>query len=103
MGVPFPNIGRIVLPTNADEKKKFFGFIVDSYVKSFSDMKAISDKYGKPVIVAAEMPTPRGERDLGIDIMRLIAKQDMVCYSMPDEAAMVLNSMVKYGEFLRRG
>jgi hypothetical protein len=27
----------------------------------------------------------------------------MVCYSMPDEAAMVLNSMVKYGEFLRQG
>jgi acetate---CoA ligase (ADP-forming) len=101
LGVPFPNFARTVLPTNEDEKKKFFEFIVESYVKSFGDMKAISDKYGKPVIVAAELPTPRGERSLDIDIMRSISKQNMVCYSMPDEAAMVLNSMVQYGEFIR--
>jgi acyl-CoA synthetase (NDP forming) len=103
LGVPFPHLARMVLPTNEEEKKKFFDFIVESYRKSFEEMKAISDKYGKPVIVAAELPVPRGERALDTEIMRSISKQNMVCYSMPDEAAMVLNSMVKYGEFLRHG
>jgi len=103
LGVPFPHVARVALPTNEDEKKKFFEFIVESYIKSFGEMKAISEKYGKPVVIAAELPTPRGERALDIDIIRSIAKQNMVCYSMPEEAAMVLNSMVKYGEFLRRG
>jgi len=103
MGVPFPNVARMALPTNEDEKKKFFGFIVESYIKSFGELKAISEKYGKPVIVAAELPTPPGERALDVDIIRSISKQNMVCYSMPDEAARVLNSMVKYGEFLRHG
>ena len=91
----------MVLPADGDEKKKFFEFIVESYSKSFGEMKAISEKYGKPVIVAAELPTPSGERALDMEILRSISKQNMVCYSMPDEAAMVLNSMVKYGEFLR--
>jgi acyl-CoA synthetase (NDP forming) len=103
MGVPFPYLARMTLPTNEEEKNKFFQVIVDSYCKSFGEMKAISEKYGKPVIVAAELPTPRGERALDTEIMRYISKQNMVCYSMPDEAAMVLNSMVKYGEFLRQG
>jgi len=101
LGVPFPHLARMVLPTDEDEKKKFFEIIVESYSKSFGEMKAISEKYGKPVIVAAELPTPSGERALDMEILRSISKQNMVCYSMPDEAAMVLNSMVKYGEFLR--
>jgi len=103
LGVPFPHFARVALPTNEEEKKKFFEFVVESYVKSFRDMKAISEKYDKPVIIAAELPTPRGERALDIDIIRSIAKENMICYSMPDEAAMVLISMVKYGEFLKRG
>ena len=103
LGVPFPHFARMGFPTNEEEKKKFFEFVVDSYTNSFREMKAISRKYDKPIIIAAELPTPRGERALDIDIIRSIAKQNMVCYSMPEEAAMVLNSMVKYGEFLRRG
>ncbi|MCX5992949.1 MAG: CoA-binding protein [Chloroflexi bacterium] len=103
LGVPFPHFARMVLPTNEEEKNKFFEFIIESYCKSFGEMSAISQKYGKPVIVAAELPTLRGERAIDTDIIRSIAKRNMVCYSMPDEAAMVLNSMVKYGEFLRNG
>jgi hypothetical protein len=52
--------------------------------------------------VAAELPAPRAERPIDQEILRSIAKQNMVCYGMPDEAAMVLNSMARYGEFLRR-
>lgn len=103
LGVPFPHFARVGLPTNEEEKKKFFEFVVESYIKSFREMKAISEKYDKPVIIAAELPTPRGERALDMDIIRCIAKENMICYSMPDEAAMVLMSMVKYGEFIKRG
>jgi acyl-CoA synthetase (NDP forming) len=103
LGVPFPHFARAGLPTNEDEKKKFSEFVLESYTKSFLEMRAISEKYDKPVIIAAELPMPRGERALDVDIIRSIAKENMICYSMPDEAAMVLNSMVKYGEFLRHG
>jgi len=103
LGVPFPHFARVALPTNEDEKEKFFEFVVESYIKSFREMRAISEKYDKPVIIAAELPTLRGERSLDMDIIRSITKENMICYSMPDEAAMVLNSMVTYGEFLKRG
>jgi acyl-CoA synthetase (NDP forming) len=102
LGVPFPHMARMAIPANEEEKNKVLDFLVESYCKSLGEMKAISEKYGKPVIVAAELPTPRGQRALEVEICRAISKQNMVCYSMPDEAAMVLNSMVKYGEFLRR-
>jgi len=103
LGVPFPHFARVGLPTNEEEKKKFFDFVVESYTNSFREMKAISRKYDKPVVIAAELPTPRGERALDVDILRCIAKENMICYSMPDEAAKVLDSMVTYGEFLRQG
>ena len=64
-------------------------------------MKDISQKYGKPVIVAAELPAPRAERSIDQEILRSLSKHNMVCYSMPDDAARVLNSMARYGEFLR--
>jgi hypothetical protein len=92
----------MTMPTNEEEKKQVFQIVVEAYTKSFQEMKAISDKYGKPVIVAAELPAHRAERSLDQDIMRSISKQNMVCYSLPDEAAKVLNSMARYGEFLRR-
>jgi hypothetical protein len=91
----------MTLPTNEEEKKQVFQSVVEAYTRSFEQMKAISDKYGKPVVVAAELPAPRAERALDQDILRSISKQNMVCYGMPDEAAMVLNSMARYGEFLR--
>jgi acyl-CoA synthetase (NDP forming) len=102
LGVPFPPLARMTMPTNEEEKKQVFQIVVEAYTKSFQEMKAISDKYGKPVIVAAELPAHRAERSLDQDIMRSISKQNMVCYSLPDEAAKVLNSMARYGEFLRR-
>jgi len=102
LGVPFPHLARMTLPTNEEEKKQVFQLVVETYTKSFQQMKAISDKYGKPVVVAAELPAHRAERSLDQDILRSISKQNMVCYSMPDEAARVLSSMARYGEFLRR-
>jgi hypothetical protein len=103
LGVPFPHMARMALPVKEEEKKQVFQSVVEAYTKSFEQMKAISDKYGKPVIVAAELPAPRAERSVDQDIMRSIARQNMVCYGMPDEAAKVLNSMAMYGEFLKRG
>ena len=73
LGVPFPHLARMVLPTNEEEKNKFFEFIIESYCKSFGEMRAISEKYGKPVIVAAELPTLRGERAIDTDIIRSLS------------------------------
>ena len=101
LGVPFPQVARMALPTNDEERKQVFQYVVEAYTRSFQQMKDISQKYNKPVIVAAELPAPRAERSIDQDILRSLSKHNMVCYSMPDDAAKVLNAMARYGEFLR--
>jgi hypothetical protein len=64
-------------------------------------IRGLSEKYSKPVIVSAELFVPRHYVQEQ-DIMSEIAGVGGVCYSSPDEAAVVMHALATYGEFLRR-
>ena len=69
-------------------------------VEYFQKVKDSSKKYAKPVIFAAEFPLVQGSLRFQLKTMRALSRKDMICYRLPDEAAMVLSSMVRYKQFL---
>ena len=102
LGVPFPTVWRSQMTLTDDERKKKMQDVIDHYIKVFQQIKEISMKYGKPVIIAAELFFPTAFSHLEREIKCAIAVNNSFCYTMPDEAAMVLSSMVRYSEYLKR-
>ncbi|MCX6007277.1 MAG: CoA-binding protein [Chloroflexi bacterium] len=102
LGVPFPMIWRSPMPLTEDERKKKIQDVIDHYVRVFQQIKDISVRYDKPVIIAAELFFPTVFSHLEREIKCAIAANNSFCYTMPDEAAMVLRSMVRYSEYLKR-
>jgi acyl-CoA synthetase (NDP forming) len=102
LGVPFPTVSRAPVPSNEEERHRRMQEIIDHYVRIFQQIKDTSTKYDKPVVIAAEFVFPNAYAHLEREVRCAIAVNKSVCYTMPDEAAMVLSSMVKYSEYLER-
>jgi len=101
LGIQVPPIAFAAYPKEEEERKQSIQVVKDAFINAFQRIKEISEKYGKPIITAAEMPLPQGEHSLEQDIIRGVSKLNMRNYTMPDEAAMVLRAMVQYSEYLR--
>ena len=102
LGIPFPTIARSPIPATEEERKKMVQAVIDHYIRVFQQIKDISVRYGKPVVMAAEFFLPRGYGYIENEIKAAISASNSVCYTMPDEAAMVLSAMVRYSEYLTR-
>jgi acyl-CoA synthetase (NDP forming) len=101
LGLPAPSIVWATADSTGAGSDEKIDAAIDMLVASFQKVKDISGKYAKPVVFAAEFPVPRGDIRFQHRAMRALSRQNMICYSMPDEAAMVLNSMVGYSRFLQ--
>jgi acyl-CoA synthetase (NDP forming) len=100
LGLPFPNVARLTNPSDLEERKRRDQVVVEHYTGVFRKIKEITERYGKPIVVAAELFATTA--DLERNILCSIARYNAVCYAMPNEAAMVLNAMVRYSEYLKR-
>jgi len=65
----------------------------------FEDVSQLIDKYGKPILLASD--TSFGDVDWGNDVSAALGEKGLVCYPLPDHAAVALSSMAQYGEYLR--
>ena len=101
LGLPFPSPERPPSPLTDEEGQNRGRLIIDHYKNVFMKIRGLSEKYSKPVIVSAELFVPRHYVQEQ-DIMSEIAGVGGVCYSSPDEAAVVMHALATYGEFLRR-
>jgi acyl-CoA synthetase (NDP forming) len=102
LGVPFPMVARNPLPATEDERQKRIQAVIDHYVGVFQQIKDISVRHGKPVVISAELFLPRGYAHVENEIKASISANNSVYYTMPDEAAAVLSAMVKYSEYVSR-
>ena len=100
LGVPHPTVWTI--PVTDDEIKKRIQEVTDHYIGVFQQIKDISVRYGKPVIIAAELFFPTAFSHFEREIKSAIAANNSFFYTKPGEAAMVLSNMVKYSEYLKR-
>jgi acyl-CoA synthetase (NDP forming) len=101
LGLPAPSIVWATADSTGAGSEEKLDEAINILASSFQKVKDISEKYAKPVVFAAEFPVPRGDIRFQHRAMRALSRRNMVCYSMPDEAAMVLSSMVEYSRFLQ--
>jgi isocitrate lyase len=56
------------------------------------------DEYGKPIILASD--TSFGNIDMSKNLVSMLGDKGMVCYALPDQAAVAFSSLAQYGEYL---
>jgi acyl-CoA synthetase (NDP forming) len=100
LGLPVPATFWATADSTGSDSEKKFDAAIDILVGSCQQVKDLSEKYAKPVVFAAEFPVLHGDIRFQHRAMRSLSRKNMVCYRLPDEAAMVLSSMVRYSEFL---
>jgi acyl-CoA synthetase (NDP forming) len=101
LGLPFPSVGRSPSTPTEEENQRRGRQIIDHYRNVMTRVTGLSKKYNKPVVVAAELMTPRKYVEEQ-DVLRAMAEAGGICYNQPDEAATVMHALATYGEFLRR-
>ncbi len=65
----------------------------------FEDVSQLIDKYGKPILLASD--TSFGSFEWGQEMSAALGDKGLVCYPLPDQAAVALSSLAQYGEYLR--
>jgi len=101
LGLPLPQLGKIPKPLTEEEKNHRRKLILDHYKDVFKKLKALMAKYNKPIVVATELLVPRQYLDEQ-DILSAIASVGGILYTLPDEAAGVMQALATYGEYVRR-
>ena len=59
----------------------------------------LAHQYQKPVVIGSELPVFVGDLENRMTLMW--GKRGYVCYPSPEEAALVMASLVDYAEYLR--
>ena len=65
----------------------------------FRKFMELAHQYQKPVVIASELPFPTGE--LESRMAHLLGDGGYVCYTRPEDAAMVMINLVNYARYLR--
>jgi hypothetical protein len=60
----------------------------------------LADRYQKPVIVASEQMYADAIQETKINYA--LGQQNLVCYHMPHQAAVVFSGLASYREYLKR-
>ena len=68
--------------------------------KGFDQLKALSEKNKKPLIVATELPFALGDTESRM--VHMLGKKEMTCYDSPNMAARVMSRLVEYGRYRNR-
>ncbi len=66
---------------------------------AFDRFAGIADSYGKPIIVASDLPF--GDSYLESKMLQKIGERGGVCHTLPDHAAVVFASLARYAEYLK--
>ncbi|MCX6005331.1 MAG: hypothetical protein NT082_06635, partial [Chloroflexi bacterium] len=84
------------------DREQRYRAIVDGYIEDCESTQQISRKFGKPILVATELPIPKGDRSIEHEVTRGLGLKHLVIYGMPHEAAMVFSAMARYYDYLNK-
>lgn len=85
-----------------EERNKQARHVADLYIKDFEKIREISQKHGKPVITAMEVPILGGDDTLDRMVHQELWSHNLMCYDTPDKAVKVFDAMVRYNEYLKQ-
>lgn len=82
-----------------DGSPSFLSLITSTPDDLVNNAVQMMDEYGKPVILASD--TSFGGVDMSKDLAAILGDKGLVCYALPDQAAVAFSSLAQYGEYLR--
>jgi len=82
-----------------DGSSSLFNLMASSMGDFFDEVPRLIDAYGKPILLASD--TAFGDVEWGQDVSATLGDKGMVCYSLPNHAAVAFSSLAQYGEYLR--
>ena len=65
----------------------------------FTEIVQMMNEYRKPIILASD--TSFGNIDMSKDLASMLGDKGLVCYALPDQAAVAFSSLAQYMEYLR--
>jgi hypothetical protein len=65
----------------------------------FEQVRELMDSYHKPIVIASDMPFGNGEMERQMSAM--LGEREMICYPLPDHAAIAFASLARYAQYLR--
>ncbi len=98
--MPVMNPGQFGRRSEGDDKDQVRDAMVTGAAQTIDRLIEMSDRYGKPLIIASE-PLGFGSA-VNRRIAHAIADRHTVCYEMPHQAAEVFARLVQYGEYRRQ-
>lgn len=90
--------------TPADGPQAFAKVIMDDLAEAFKEIIDIRDRFGKPVVIASDIPFSffdTGEVERQVSVMA--GEAETLCYTTPHQAVHAYASLVRYAEYLRDG
>ena len=90
---------RTGLPERDEAPSPSVDWMASSGGDFLGDVPQLIDKYGKPILLASD--TSFGDIDMGKYVSEALGDKGLLCYSLPDQAAVAFSSLAQYGEYLR--
>jgi acyl-CoA synthetase (NDP forming) len=81
------------------EQREKVNIILDDIGRVFSELMVMAQSYAKPLIVASDLPF--GGNYLESKMLERVGEKGGICFTQPEQAALVFASMARYAEYLR--
>jgi len=92
-----------LLPQSASQDfiKRRSDTMLQIMIDVYDQFMGLADRYQKPVVIGTEFPFAIG--DVESQMASVLGEKGYICYSNPDDAALVMASLASYAEYLRSG
>ena len=98
--MPALRMGSFDAPQDKSVREKWGKAMVESVARALEEFNALADKYQKPIVVSSEYMWASHQEEAEINYA--LGRHNAVCYHLPRDAAIALDSLVRYGEYVRK-
>jgi len=98
--MPALRLERLSVSADEADRQRWANNLVRAVVSVIERFTNLADRYQKPVIVASEQMFADAIQET--KIIYALGRQNLMCYHMPHQAAVVLSGLASYREYLER-
>jgi acyl-CoA synthetase (NDP forming) len=98
--MPALRLERLSASADEADRQRWANNLAPAVVSAMERFNNLADRYQKPVIVASEQMYADAIQETKINYA--LGQQNLVCYHMPHQAAVVFSGLASYREYLKR-
>jgi len=98
--MPALRLERLSVSADEADRQRWANNLVPAVVSVLERFNNLADRYQKPVVVASEQMFADAIQETKVNYT--LGQQNLVCYHMPHQAAVVLSGLANYREYLER-